>query len=1581
MATLTPKIIVHCFAIPAHARRGADGKWRARLAVCCVPKVFGTPGSYFRVNEDLPELLSLPQRLRDAAFEVILPDGTVAQANPVAARADLWRWSGSAFVEVQAASDIPTGVRRLGEGEELPVRYDRAAVAKYLVGNGAVVKANASPFREALLSFPGIYSQFTASSLSRQPHGIDRLQLANGVLGLMEKVVENAPYAGGAVDLPSAAEASKSLSKAHERLITEFRRFHLIDEGRDVELSTSFGVRKSLQGDDANLRMAIDVSDNGRLIGLPSVHSIHIGLPSLGDVPAGFEVRVRNPRGGLLVPSNVVVDSSASWAVTGSAGWQFLEPGVTYTLSVASSKWRVAAPPVQETISASENGRIIEKDEPQGVDVLLPDFGLDPGFRATARNSGGPLSFVSGTAAVRLVPRDLGGDGVGKLEVGSGPAFQASWDGTQWNVTDDATDDEFHRCVGGLNSYPTLAREIGLVWDLEVTLPESVRMPATGLVQLVVRPGTSRLQFHPFSVAAQWSPIGNTNYAAFSPTPQNVGNPDGAMPMPLGFMDLSLCAVNQVELDVPLQSLLAQAQSRNAASRNLRRRAVSDLGLQQEREAREQFTRKGGGPANPHRLLPALSEAGIEIAHPTWHLAHQAAVKENNRLRLIAARAAAKGAAQGARLLSSPAEVLHQEILMRGCRFDVEEGGTRLVWHALCAQETLIEPASGAAAVTCRREGAITGNTTGVSTVPGSDGSVKETHRGSDVIFRWSGWGAVLPRPLSPAAKPSTASAPMGGLALRAAPVIARGSQYPLRLGHRHRFRARLVDIAGNGWSFEEATDIANASELVENLASPTIAVERYQPAKPPRFSRLTQDGGGAEEVTTFVIRSFDARPAVPAYYRAHCPRVSFELAQMTGVFDSPDLSANIWAIRQAHDRSMAVQAAIDGVFDKPAAPGQLYAKHLTHEDLHVRGIAWRFLPGLERVKGAPATELATGDATLLEGTPLISRYRISGHTASAKHPEGHVAVVVEPSQTRSSKVLGHQLFVSLPRGESQQVVVSSELDGQSLRHFGIWNATADLKDVLGLTVDGAETEARTGAASTLTPPSVVTFIHASQRPVRAPSIRADANVPLVARAFGEKHATLQMWVDTSVASTGRVDLDAQWEEFDDDQSSRRWTVSAQKANVTHWAVPSQDQDFCAPQDSSDLLTAHQNFADTRRRLVAYTATGTSRHSEFFNRLVRDEEGKERRTRGVQAPTTDQYLQDSDFQSTSATLKIDVPNSGEPPPFEIEYVIPRATVEDERGFGGEFRSRDTTRHLRVYFRRPAFLTGQGEVLGVLAAPATKEGARVGAFEDEDADAVSEMAEDPLSFSVPITPEQSQLTQEFFPQPDVPARTIKRLPVRAPARSALAGSRTTTVLGYQIHEIPGEDLLYADIRIAPTERASPFLKLAFVRYQPHSVEGAHVSNRPTFAFVRPGSDRSVNVKFGAKANPFSVRRTLTIQVHGPAPMSDDGEIGSELRIEIVRHSKSAAHTPYETTSERPMSKRWFDKSRFIAEWKFAIEVDQWRFDEGTENEQRLAGYCKAYITEYTTDIAGSGPAWFTELGLGWLKWADTPQRVG
>ena len=1596
MPQTDPVVTVRCFAIPVNMRKNPDGGWLARISICMRPRVHGQAGSYQLVGA-IEALHELPMVLRRLPMRVAISGLSDSKPLPMPPplREHLWRWLPSSFVELQASEATAHGVRSMLNDDTPPGRYPRAQIARFMVGP-AVASNQVQAMAITGMQVEGMYPQTMMASF-----GMGK-RLVQAKLGeQIGAFFKTAPGAAGAAlmrggrrrrsqleslavlqkpDHPGIAAADPAAA------LDKLRAFHEIHEGAKNLLEIAHGSDTRIisipEGKVGTIRPS--QVHNKKILLTESAFPVEIDLPRPGSVSRTYKVRIRNVGGALRIKgaaSHRMLGALQNRAMVNGTNREFIDFDVDaeVTFMRQGSDWAIAGPPVDVPIRAGQAGIMLEREEAQGVRILLPVLPASAAcFKCVMCNRGGDMEVVSPSATgaarsvLRRIPEDLSGGALhASCQFEANHAIEASWDGVSWNLVPETQDDEFHRSISGLDSYPSLARAVGLTWDVELALTdaEATAVTASGELTLGAMAGNPAIALCIHPVAFEKQVLAN-GLIAFSPRPQD--GVSQAMRTHYGFLDLSGCEASQVELDVPILTLDARFKS-EAEAAAFKARAPAHVRSKDDSDRRAEFARKSFRPEDSRDVLPALSEAGIELTHSGWHLSHAAAARRARALEqsIVARFSQARAASGFSAAALAVGDVLYQEDLLRGGRFDVFDEGTRK-WATLTDQESTIHYLKlyGPVVMQCADEGVITAGVTGISTTVRTDGSVEVVERGSDVIFRWTGFGVARPRPLTPTARGGDATHSVaGGLGLIAVPRRPIRSQQRQRLGHTHSLRARLVDIAGNSWSVEEAEWIIAHS--AQPLVSPSLTVQRFQPARAPTLFVATPKG--RQEVRVMVIRSYDIAGAAPHTYEIRCPRVGFELLHLIGVGDKLAPSAALAFYRSAHDRSVREAAELAGGAGpmRSAAPHMLQSEHIGLEDPHIRGAACWFLPGHERQQAGQA-DLGIGHATLAREKPVIAQYPSNPIPGGGRHPAGPVRIHLQSGARRETRVSGGEIVVWLPPGQSQQIMVSSALDPAAVGHFGLFNAAAQGQS------DSDKTwmadRLAQGANPIVTPHAVLQVVHAVQRPVIQPKLFLAG---AVRREFGKADATIDLRYLAHMPSTGRIDLEANWTEPEDAPAHRQWLSTDKNENIGYWAIDSAELDFrIDAREGGDLHNFVHHLADTRRRTIEYSLIGTSRFVEYFNYSRTGSGMQPTREPGMQAPPGDPYLNDIDFQRRSTSLRVAIPNSGEPPPFEIEYVIPQSMIAERYEFGGHLQSTDTTRSLRVYFRRPAFLTGEGEMLGLLVAPfsiGSARASRAPSAQDDSADAVSEMAEDPLSLSRPIVDvEQQQLTSKFFPAPDEPPRLVLRRPVDLGTR-ALASDRTTTVLGYTIHEIEGEDLLYADIAIAPTERAAPFLQLALVRYQPLSVEGAHVSNRAALAYVRPAADRSVTVRFErVNSNPFSIQRKMHITVIGPAALDDDGQINTRMTLTLSKRKSSSAGAMMETKIVE-MPGAWLNRPACIARWSIVLDIRQQVFEDEGPADDTLRGHCVADISETKSIGGGTIPVWFTHFGVGVIHW--------
>jgi hypothetical protein len=186
---------------------------------------------------------------------------------------------------------------------------------------------------------------------------------------------------------------------------------------------------------------------------------------------------------------------------------------------------------------------------------------------------------------------------------------------------------------------------------------------------------------------------------------------------------------------------------------------------------------------------------------------------------------------------------------------------------------------------------------------------------------------------------------------------------------------------------------------------------------------------------------------------------------------------------------------------------------------------------------------------------------------------------------------------------------------------------------------------------------------------------------------------------------------------------------------------------------------------------------------------------------------------------------------------------------------------DTTRlgnGLRVWLERPWFSSGNGELLGVVILGENS------AFTDIPASLmplVTQWGLDPLWDTV--LPKFRSRVEDFTARVTSEAVSLREIP-----------STTVQVVGHRVQWSQDRRLWYCDIELDPGATYMPFVRLAFVRYQPNALDGAKISKvvLGDFAQVLPRR-RSTFKSTGVQV---TVALHGTVPNHGPMQFTLDSE---------------------------------------------------------------------------------------------------------
>jgi len=264
-------------------------------------------------------------------------------------------------------------------------------------------------------------------------------------------------------------------------------------------------------------------------------------------------------------------------------------------------------------------------------------------------------------------------------------------------------------------------------------------------------------------------------------------------------------------------------------------------------------------------------------------------------------------------LASGAGVVLYAEDVVRGYRFDVRDAATA-TWHSLHRRTgtyTFTAHPAGPHTITAADEGV---HQVSLTRPPRPDGSPDPDaplfiH---ESLLHWYGWSLAAPRPgkvVTDDGAGTAGSAPApGGIPLACSFAAEPGTLPRLRFGRAYAFRARTVDLAGNGLDGDGADALlayladANQPAPVLPIDDPESTYRRYEPVTAPVLvprERLT----AGESAQCLVIRSRAGVSAadyatalsreVRTPFRPTCdrhlvpPKTTQSLAETSGLLDA----------------------------------------------------------------------------------------------------------------------------------------------------------------------------------------------------------------------------------------------------------------------------------------------------------------------------------------------------------------------------------------------------------------------------------------------------------------------------------------------------------------------------------------------------------------------------------------------------------------------------------------------------------------------------------------------------------------------
>ena len=693
-----------------------------------------------------------------------------------------------------------------------------------------------------------------------------------------------------------------------------------------------------------------------------------------------------------------------------------------------------------------------------------------------------------------------------------------------------------------------------------------------------------------------------------------------------------------------------------------------------------------------------------------------------------------------------------------------------------------------------------------------------------DQLYRWDGWsGAVRPPGSALDGKSGTVAETGPDLPGTEAWVqfaanyeVVPGSLPRLRFGETYRMRARCVDLAGNSAALSAATP--------DGAETPTETFGRLEPIASPFVIRRTErprPGVGDDALTVVLLSDYDIDDAtVESQERLMFPgRVGQDLCEL---HDEPKGGADpaSYGVLAARDaKAPEDQWSVDPATGEPVAEGNRRQR-----------VAYLSDPFIGRLRAYRYGQGGGEYLVDLTGTwPAVTSSRLEVIA-------GKGSTEVNPTSTTDLRFFAE-------KADIVAVDLSYAPSAGEIHKFGFWHRLSAAEQ------DALKTTIERGGHWMFSARRPIRLVHAVRRPLLAPRVETWSHT----REGDSTGITITTTLQAERRSTGQVTMRARWTDLVDDLR----LLGPAPRDGGAWLGR-----FTTPRDLNSLqytVEAHRaELGDTKRHAATIDVEAFSSFSAYFTEervvtVVRgpidiDQRGFAGGTVVVRyGDAVAEAQPDVDYEidsgagtltrTTGSALKLGsditvryVPlpvsrTSDEHPVFEVVFpntaTPPRPVVESV--IPAFKRARPDAEHVthdgravRLYFRRPWNVTGDGEALAVLVERSP------GAVSN-----ASRLGRDPIVAG---------------------ASALAPLSV-----AAFTAAYATAVSDDGIHDLALHQVVYdeasgrwfADIAVE-TDAYRPFLQLVIARYQADSIDGKRLGPAVTLEPVRLGVSRSVTV---------------------------------------------------------------------------------------------------------------------------------------
>jgi hypothetical protein len=421
---------------------------------------------------------------------------------------------------------------------------------------------------------------------------------------------------------------------------------------------------------------------------------------------------------------------------------------------------------------------------------------------------------------------------------------------------------------------------------------------------------------------------------------------------------------------------------------------------------------------------------------------------------------------------------------------------------------------------------------------------------------------------------------------------------------------------------------------------------------------------------------------------------------------------------------------------------------------------------------------------------------------------------------------VGRVLTVELAPAQRATVRINCFIDPGDLDSRGVWKWTED-QTPAPPNLPAVKTSALAGQHWAHMPWRDMTLLHAVQKPLAAPTI----TVAVAQKKLGETFAVItgatpgdDGLIAVDWASTGRVQLLARWiDPIDaDDPALSAPTSQEQNSHVCEIEV-AEGIDPVHIIDAGTGSAPKHEFHDTKYHRVEYLPVAVTRFREYFPSAT-----------NTAAATT----------SRGANFAVDVLNSARPAAPKFLYALPLFAWDTLPATPGIVERTRSGGGLRIYLGRPWFSSGDGELLGIIFL----DGAEFLKLDPPLKPLVTQWGADPIwgGDAASLSAAKTNFKN---------AKEIQGgLSLQENAQLVLAA-------GYEPVFDHDRQLWRVDVHIDTGNAYWPFVRLALARFQPKSVDGAHLSRVIRSDFIQLPPARHTKIKVGGL--------TIHVAVDGPA----------------------------------------------------------------------------------------------------------------